>query len=465
MEQEEKNPLATAPIGSLMLKYAVPSVVALVVNALYNIVDQIFIGWGVGTLGNSATNVIFPLNMVVTALALLFGDGGAACLSLELGRKRQKDAEDGANNTFFWLIAAGIVMLLLCMIFLEPLTSLLGATTDNRSYALAYGKIVILGFPFVIIGCGMCSLIRADGTPQLTMIGMIVGCVANVLLDALFVLGFHWGMEGAAWATVIGQVLNFAISMWYVPRFKTVRISLGQMKPRFRLLKKIAGLGVSSFISQFAIAVIMAVINFYLVRYGTASKYGPDIPLAAFGIVMKFNTIMVSIVTGIGTGAQPIIGYNYGRSDRKRVTAAFRTAAGAATVVAVLCFASFQLFPVQLTALFGEQGDLYKEFSVMSFRIFTLLSFCNGFQVVSAIFFQSIGRPVISGLISFSRQIIFLIPAIMVLCSRIGLKGVLWAGPVADGLAFLLALLLVAREMTALLQDKTETAAAVHCKA
>ncbi len=464
MNQEEKNPLATAPIGSLMLKYAVPSVVALVVNALYNIVDQIFIGWGVGTLGNSATNVIFPLNMVVTALALLFGDGGAACLSLELGRSKQKDAEEGANNTFFWLIAVGILVLLICAVWLEPLTSLLGATTDNRSYALAYGRIVILGFPFVIIGCGMCSLIRADGAPQITMIGMIAGCVANVILDALFVLGFHWGMEGAAWATVIGQILNFAISMWYVPRFKTVRISLGKMKPRLGLLQKIASMGISSFISQFAIAVIMAVINYYLVRYGTASKYGPDIPLAAFGIVMKFNTILVSIVTGIGTGAQPIIGYNYGRSDVKRVKAAFRASAGTATVVAVICFAVFQLLPVQLTALFGEQGDLYKEFSVMSFRIFTLLCFCNGFQVVSAIFFQSIGKPVISGLISFSRQIIFLIPAIMILCRRIGLIGVLWAGPVADGLAVILALALVIREMTAALPDKSgETAAAVSC--
>lgn len=179
MNSEEKNPLASAPIGSLMLKYAIPSVIALVVNALYNIVDQIFIGWGVGTLGNSATNVIFPLNMVVTALALLLGDGGAAYLSLELGRSEQKKAEEGANNTFSWLIIAGVLMFVLCAAFLKPLTGILGATPDNLSYALAYGKIVIIDFPFVIVGCGMCSLIRSDGTPQLTMIAMIVGCLAN----------------------------------------------------------------------------------------------------------------------------------------------------------------------------------------------------------------------------------------------------------------------------------------------
>lgn len=445
--KEENNLLASAPIGKLMMTYAIPSVIALVVNALYNIVDQIFIGWGVGTLGNSATNVIFPLNMVVTALALLLGDGGAAYLSLKLGQGEKKKAEEGANNTISWLIITGIVTFVLCVVFLKPLTGILGATTDNLPYALAYGKIVIIGFPFVIIGCGMCSLIRSDGTPQLTMIGMIAGCLANVVLDALFVLGFGWGMEGAAIATVIGQLLNFGICLWYVPRFKTVKISLRAMKPKFSLLKKTASLGVSSFISQFAVAVVMAVINYYLVRCGSASEYGPDIPLAAFGIVMKFNTILVAIVTGIGTGAQPIVGYNYGRSDYRRVRETFFLAVKAATLVAVICFAAFQLCPDQLTAMFGEQGELYTEFSVKSFRIFTLLCFFNGFQIVSAIFFQSIGKPVISGVISFSRQIIVLIPATMILCSIMGLNGVLWAGPVADGLAFVLALVLVVREI------------------
>lgn len=452
MKSEENNPLASAPVAELMLRYAIPSVIALVVNALYNIVDQIFIGWGVGTLGNSATNVIFPLNMVVTALALLLGDGGAAYLSLELGRGEKKKAEEGANSAFSWLIITGVLVLVLCAVFLKPLTAVLGATPDNLPYALAYGKIVIIGFPFVIIGCGMCSLIRSDGTPQLTMIGMIAGCLANVVLDALFVLGFGWGMEGAAAATVIGQLLNFAISMWYVPRFKTVKISLKAMKPKFALLKKISSLGVSSFISQFAIAVVMAVINYCLVRYGTASEYGPDIPLAAFGIVMKFNTILVSIVTGIGTGAQPIVGYNYGRSDYKRVKETFFLAVRIATLVAVVCFVIFQVFPRQLTAMFGEQGDLYTAFSMKSFRVFTLLCFFNGFQIISAIFFQSIGKPIISGVISFSRQIIFLIPATMILCTIIGLNGVLWAGPVADGLAFVLALILVICEIRKLNQ-------------
>ena len=443
MNSEERNPLATAPIGSLMLKYAIPSVISLVVNALYNIVDQIFIGWGVGTLGNSATNVIFPLSMIVTALSLLLGDGGAAYMSLELGRGRKDKAEKGANNTFSWLIILGIVLFILGVLFLKPMTSVLGATPDNLEYALAYGRIIVIGFPFVVIGSGVCSLIRSDGTPQLTMIGMIVGCVSNVVLDALFVLGFHWGMEGAALATIIGQILNFLICMWYIPRFKTVKINLKAMKPSCKLLKTISALGVSSFISQFAIAVVMAVINYFLVKCGTNSEYGPDIPLAAFGIVMKFNTILVAVVTGIGTGAQPIVGYNYGRADHKRVKKTFSIAVKSATIFSVICFLIFQIFPRQLTAIFGDQGELYTHFSIMSFRIFTSLCFFNGFQIVSAIFFQSIGKPVISGIISFSRQIIFLIPATWILCSIIGLNGVLWAGPVADGLAFILALILI----------------------
>ena len=442
-----ENPLASAPIGSLMMKYAVPSVVALVVNALYNIVDQIFIGWGVGTLGNSATNVIFPLNMVVMALALLLGDGGAAYLSLELGRENKTKAEKGVNNTFSWLIIVGIIFCIFCAIFLKPLTALFGATPDNLDYALEYGKIVVLGFPFVIVGCGMCSLIRADGTPQLTMIAMIVGCLANVVLDALFVLGFGWGMKGAALATVIGQILNFVISMWYIPRFKTVKISLKEMRPELGMLKKMSGFGVSSFVSQIAIAVIMTVINYYLVHCGMNSEYGADIPLAAFGIVMKFNTILKSIVTGNGTGAQPIIGYNYGRADYKRVKKTLAAAVKSATFFAVIFFVVFQIFPGVLTAMFGNQGELYTEFSVMSFRIFTLLCFLNGFQTVAAIFFQSIGKPVLSGAISLSRQIIFLIPAVMILCSYMGIKGVLWAGPIADGLAFIFAFLLIIAEI------------------
>ena len=447
MNSEEQNPLACAPIGRLMMKYAIPSVISLVVNALYNIVDQIFIGWGVGTIGNSATNVIFPLTLVITSLSLLLGDGGAAYLSLELGRGNKKNAEKGINNTLIWLIIVGIIMFIVCAVFLQPLTGLLGATPDNRSYALAYGRVVVIGFPFVVIGSGLCSVIRSDGAPQLTMISMIAGCITNVILDAVFVLGFNWGMEGAALATVIGQVISFIISICYLPKFQTAKISLKNTKPSLKMLGTIASLGISSFVSQFAVAIVTAVINYYLVHCGALTEYGSDIPLAAFGIVMKFNTILIAIVTGIGTGSQPILGYNYGRCDYKRVKKTFYLAIKIETLVSVICFILFQVFPAQLTSIFGEQGELYTDFSIISFRIFTMLCFLTGFQIVSAIFFQSIGKSLISGIISFSRQIIFLIPAVVILCNLIGLKGVLWAGPVADGLSFLLSLIMIIFEM------------------
>jgi Na+-driven multidrug efflux pump len=444
---EAKNPLSTAPIGQLMLKYAIPSIISLVVNALYNIVDQIFIGWGVGTLGNSATNVLFPLNMILMAIALLLGDGGAALMSLELGRGDQKKAEKGANNTISWLIIAAIVFFAVCTVFLTPLVNLFGATPDNTVYAMEYGRILVWGFPFAIVGCGMCSLIRADGSPKLTMVAMIAGCVVNVILDALFVLGFHWGMAGAAFATVLGQIVNLAFSAWYIPRYKTVKISLAKMKPSFSMLKRIASLGVSSFISQIAVAVVLIVLNTNLVRYGASSAFGADIPLAAFGIAMKFNTIFVSIVTGVATGAQPIVGFNYGSGAYDRVKKTFYTAIKVATITGILFFIVFECFPKQLTALFGVQDALYVEFSVLSFRIFPMMCLVTGFQTVSAIFFQSIGKPILSGILSLSRQIVFLVPAVIILCRYMGVVGVLWAGPVADFLAFVLALAFIVSQM------------------
>jgi putative MATE family efflux protein len=394
-----------------------------------------------------ASFVLFPLNMILMALALLLGDGGAALMSLELGRGNKEKAQKGANNTIFWLIIVAVLFFAVCAIFLAPLINLFGATPDNTSYAMEYGRILVWGFPFAILGCGMCSLIRADGSPKLTMIAMLAGCITNVILDAVFVLGFRWGMFGAAFATVLGQIVNLCFSLWYIPRYKTVRISLSDMKPDFHLLKRIAGLGVSSFISQIAIAVVIIVINTNLVRYGAASAYGADIPLAAFGIVMKFNTIFTSIVTGVATGAQPIVGFNYGSGAYDRVKKTFFTAVKVALITGIVFFIVFECIPRQLTALFGVQDALYVEFSVLSFRIFPMMCIVTGFQTVAAIFFQSIGKPIFSGLLSLSRQIVFLVPAVILLCHYMGVNGVLWAGPLADFLAFVLALIFTANEL------------------
>ena len=320
----ETNLLGTAPIGKLMMKYAVPSVISLLVNALYNIVDQIFIGQGVGYLGNAATNVIFPLTVIVLAFSLLVGDGAAAYLSLKLGEGRRDEAQRGVGNAVVLLVFFGILFLVLGLLFLKPLADLFGATENSLPYALDYGGIIVLGFPFVVIGTGLNSCIRAEGSPKVAMLSMIAGAAVNTVLDPVFIFVCGWGVEGAALATILGQILTFFVSTLYLRRPKLLRISHRDLKLSARTARTVMGYGVSSFITQLAITISVLASNNMIVQYGTASVYGPDIPLAAFGIVMKVYQILLSFMIGFGIGAQPIVGYNYGarnflRVDRKSV--------------------------------------------------------------------------------------------------------------------------------------------------
>ncbi|MEA4854186.1 MAG: MATE family efflux transporter [Christensenella sp.] len=441
------NPLGSAPIPGLIRKYAVPSVISLLVNSLYNIVDQIFIGQGVGYLGNAATNVIFPITVIVLAFALLIGDGAAAYLSLKLGEGRKQQAQHGVGSAITLLVLFGIIFLLIGLFFLEPLCSLFGATENSLPYALDYGRIIVLGLPFVMIGTGLNSCIRAEGSPKIAMISMIVGAVANTVLDPIFIFNFGWGIQGAAWATIIGQILTFIITIVYVPRFKTIHISRKDIKPTFRITRTICGYGVSSFITQVAITVSIFAANNMLVQYGTLSAYGPDIPLAAFGIVMKVNQILIAFVIGIGIGAQPIIGFNYGAKNMKRVKHTYLIAIVIATIISAVGFILFQFFPQAIINLFGSEEGLYNEFAQKCFHIFLMLCIINGFQMVTGIFFQAIGKPVKAALITLSRQILILVPAMLILPRFLGVEGVLWAGPAADCTAFVIALLLAILEI------------------
>ena len=447
---ENKNLLGTAPIPKLMMKYAVPSIISLLVNALYNIVDQIFIGQGVGYLGNAATNVIFPITVVVLAFALLIGDGAAAYLSLKLGENRKDLAQKGVGSAITLLVVFGIAFLAAGMLFLEPLVRLFGATEGSMPYAMDYGRIIVLGLPFVMVGTGLNSCIRAEGSPKIAMISMIAGALTNTVLDPIFIFVFHWGVEGAAWATIIGQILTFAISVAYIPKFKSIRVTKEALKPRLRISKTIFGYGVSSFITQIAIALSVLVANNMLVQYGMSSVYGPDIPLAAFGIVMKVNQILLSLMIGFGIGAQPIVGFNYGAGNRLRVRKTYMLSVMCATVVAAAGFILFQA----VINLFGSEEGLYNEFAQKSFRIFLMLCMLNGFQMVTGIFFQSIGKPVKSAIVTLSRQILILVPAMLILPRFWGVEGVLWAGPFADGITFVIALVLAIFEMRHLKEDR-----------
>lgn len=355
----ESNPLGTQPIGGLLLKFSLPTVISMLVNSVYNMVDQIFIGWGVGTLGNSATNAVFPMILIATSVALLFGDGGATLMNLHLGKGDQTAAQKSVNQGITLLVISAVAVLVVFQLFLYQLLNLFGATPDNWNLAVEYARIIVAGFPFMIITTGMSSMIRADGSPRLTMMILLSGAVLNIILDALFVLDFDMGMTGAALATVIGQIVSFAIAVWYIPRFHSIKVTRADMRLSGDMATHIITVGISSTITTISIAVISTVGNNLMRWFGPMTVYGADITLAAFGIVMKVTSIFTSIMNGISIGCNPIFSFNYAAQNYDRVKATFRLAAIWTTIAAVLCFVATQFFPETLTGIFGNNGELY----------------------------------------------------------------------------------------------------------
>ena len=296
----EQLNLGTEKIGKLLRKFAIPCIISMVVNALYNMVDQIFIGWGVGYLGNGATNIVFPIVVICLAFSLMFGDGTSAYFSLRLGEKKQKEAEKGVASG---IIAGAIVSIILCTgvsIFLTKLLNLFGCTDALREYAISYGRVIAMGIPFMMIGTILNSVIRADGSPKYSMISMVSGAVLNIILDPIFIFdwGLNMGVEGAAIATVLSQFVTFLLNVLYIRKFKTIKLTKETLRPDFKIAKNIAMLGISSFITQMAVVVIITVQNTIFKKYGALSKFGPEIPITVLGIVMKINQILNSIIIG-----------------------------------------------------------------------------------------------------------------------------------------------------------------------
>ena len=434
------NPLGTERVGKLILTFAVPSIISMVVNALYNIVDQIFIGQGVGYLGNGATNVVMPMTVIAISISLLIGDGAAACLSLKLGEGDERSAAKGIGCSISVTVIAGIILCILFNLLLKPLCILFGATEDILPYAMDYGRIISFGMLFFCIDSGMAGMIRADGSPKYSMAGLLVGCIANIILDPIFIFVFHWGVKGAAWATIAGQILNAFLYFAYIWKFKCIKLDKTCFRISGKVLAKISSLGISSFITQIAIVLVTAVTNNILVSYGAESKYGADIPLTTIGITMKVNQIVTAILLGLATGAQPVYGYNYGSGQKDRVKQTYRIVLTVSTVVLILAFIVFQLAPMSIVQIFGSESELYNEFAVKCFRIFLLACPINGLQIATGIFFQSIGKPTQATVLSLSRQIVYLLPAMILLPLALGVEGALWAGPLADVLAFITAL-------------------------
>ena len=453
---EKSHPLETEKISRLLRKFAIPCIISLVVNALYNIIDQIFIGQSVGFLGTAATNVAFPMVTISFAFALLIGDGGAAYYSIKLGGRYKESAAKGVGNALIMLFVSGIVFMVLGLIFLEPLLYSFGATEAVFPYAKAYTSIILFGLPFMIISAGFNSIIRADSSPRYAMTSMIIGAVINAVLNPIFIFGFDMGVQGSALATVIGQVVACLISLWYLKRFQSIQFNRSLLKLHSNTCKTVLSFGLASFITQASITVIIIIMNNSLAYYGALSTYGAEIPLSALGIVMKVNMVMISVIIGISVGAQPIWGYNYGAKNYDRVKQTYKLAVTVSLVCATVAFIFFMFFPDYIIALFGKTNDLYNEFARKCFRIFLIFCIGNAFQIVTSIYFQATGNPKLSTLLSLSRQIIFLLPPLVILPRFFGLEGTLYSGPIADILAFTLALVLMIREMKRLDKKQQE---------
>ncbi len=460
MEKEE-NILGYEKIGKLIRKFAIPCIISLLVNSLYNIVDQIFIGWGVGYLGNGATNVVFPLTMVCLAFALMFGDGGAAYLSLKLGEKKQKEAAKGVGNAITISVIVSILICVGYLIFLPQLLNLFGCTDNLREYALSYGGIIVLGLPFMMIGSTLNSIIRADGNPKYAMTSMVAGAILNIILDPIFIFPLNMGVKGAAIATVISQIVTFLMNIFYIKKFKSIKIGKEEFKPQAQVMRKVSALGISSFITQMSIVLVIAFENNLLGKYGAESKYGADIPITVLGIVMKISQILNSIIIGIAAGSQPILGYNYGAGKYDRVKKTLKYVLGLSVIISTIAFILFQTIPDKLISIFGSGNELYMDFACVAFRTYLMLVICNGVQIPSGIFFQAIGKSAKSAILSLSRQILFLIPAMVIFGSMFGLIGVLYAGPFADGLAFVISGILIIVEMKHLGKGKVKREALV----
>lgn len=443
--------LGKEKINKLLLAFSIPCVISMLINSVYNIVDQIFIGKGVGTLGNGATNVIFPLIIIFNAFAGLVGNGASAHMSLKLGEGKKKEASKVVGQaivvTFILSICLGIVSYL----FLPKLVYLFGCTDTVYEYALDYGRIIILGSPFMIIYTALSNIIRADGSPKYAMGMLIIGAVINMILDPLFIFTFDLGVKGGALATVIGQVVSFMITLLYLRKFKTIKIN----RESLRLNKNVfvtLSLGLSSFITQSTVLVLFVFMNNVMTKYGALSKYGSDIPLSVYGVMSKVNSLFISTVLGISIGAQPLVGFNYGAGNEERVKETFKKVLLINFIMGFFFNLVFICFPKQIAGIFIVKTDpsysLFMEFAQMMCHSFFLVIFLNALEITGSILIQSLGKVKKATALSFIRQIILFIPISLFLCIVLdkGVYGVLYAGCISDVLCFIIAIFVIGSE-------------------
>ena len=447
--------LGTEKIGRLVRHFSVPCVISMLVAALYNIVDQIFIGWSeAGAFGNAATNIVYPFTVLALGLALLVGDGAAANFSLESGRGDKDSADKSVGNGFVILTGLSVILCILGIIFKYQILRLFGANPEEKlcfDYAEQYFSVICTGFPFYMIGQGLNASIRADGSPKYAMGCTLAGAVTNLILDPLFIFAFGMGVKGAAIATVIGQLLTFAMSVAYLFRSKNFKISRKSVKLDLRIISRIVSIGMASLIVQFSIVIIIAVNNNLLSRYGyetlasTGVAFGSVIPLAVVGIVMKVFGIVVSIVIGISLGGQPIIGFNMGAGNTERVKETIRTITKIVLVIGTFFFLIFELAPDLVISIFGNgNSPEYTEYARLCVRIFLSGIILTCFIKSAAIMLQSLGKSGKSTLLALMRDVIAFVPASVILAVvSHNIVTMLWASLVSDVIAFTFAVIFI----------------------
>ncbi len=455
-DQVKDNALGTEKVSRLILKYSVPSIIAMVIAAVYNLVDQLFIGNYVGSLGNAATNMVFPLTTVCVGLALLFGTGGAASFNLALGRGEKDKPAHFVGNSLVLLVISGVLLLLFTEIFMRPLLGAFGTPDEVMPYAVDYLRITSIGFPFLILMTGGGHLIRADGSPRIAMLCNVLGAGLNIVLDAIFVPVLGWGMKGAALATIIGQIISGIIVIVYMFHFKTVPFKAEHLRPTGQYIRELTVIGTPPFFNQICMMVVQVVLNRSLSYYGALSVYGATIPLACAGIIMKIYQIFFNVVIGLAQGAQPIESFNYGARKYARVRETYLKVLIVGFVICLAGFIIFRIFPRQLLELFGENTEEYFEFGVMFFRLFTLGTIFNFMQPLTSNFFTAIGKPRKGVFLSLTRQMIYFLPLIIILPLLWGLQGLLYTEPIADAAAFITAVIMAVMEWRTLKRMEAE---------
>ena len=443
----KKVDLGKENINKLLISFAIPCVISMLINSVYNIVDQIFIGKGVGTLGNAATNVIFPLVIIFNAVAGLIGNGAAANLSLKLGEGKKEEGGKIVGSAVTVSIIFSIILSVIAYFFLPKLVYMFGCTKNVYQYAVDYGKIIILGAPFMIIYSALSQLIRADGSPKYSMVLLVVGTILNIILDPIFIFTFNMGVKGGAIATVIGQIVSFVMAILYLKKVKSVKLEKESFKVDNSITRTL-GLGLSSFITQSTVLALFVFMNNMMTKYGALTKYGADIPLSVYGVISKINSLYISTILGISIGAQPIIGFNYGAGNYERVKETLRKVLTINLVVGLIFNIIFYLFPKEIVSIFITNSDpnykLFLEFAVIICHSFLLVMGLNFLEMTTSITVQSLGNVKKATMVSFIRQIILFIPiaCFMAIYLHKGIYGVLNAGPIADAITFFIALVI-----------------------